>query len=120
MILPAGRIKATTAQWPKNIPLLPGATDLNVMIFPKRNATYASCFMPNATRPQLVHEMSQRLLAQGWQAASDEIANPFKASGEVFLRENPLELMLLGISKTTEKGTTLNIYTRPIESRKVR
>lgn len=120
MILPANRVKATASQWPKNIPLLPGATDLNVMFFPKRNTTYVSCFIPKATRPQLVHEMSQRLLSQGWQAASDEIADPFRASGEVFLRENPLELLLLGISKTTDKGTMLNIYTRPVENRKVR
>ncbi|MBR2428239.1 MAG: hypothetical protein IKB16_16005 [Lentisphaeria bacterium] len=120
MLLPAGRSKATAAQWPKNIPLLPGAKDLNVMVFPKRNATYASCFIPNATRPQLVHEMSKRLLSQGWQAASEEIANPFKASGEVFLREKPLELMLLGISKTSQDGTMLSIYTRPVENRNSR
>jgi hypothetical protein len=63
--------------------------------------------------------MSQRLLSQGWQAASDEIANPFKASGEVFLREKPLELLLLGISKTAPEGTTLTIYTRPLETKKV-
>ena len=108
------------AHWPKNIPLLPGAKDLSVMVFPKRNAIYASCFVPNTTRPQLVHEMSKRLLSNGWQAASDEIANPFKASGEVFLRENPLELLLLGISKTAPEGTTLTVYTRPLETKKVR
>lgn len=119
MEIPAKRAKATAAHWPKNIPLLPGARDLNVMIFPKRNATYASCFIPGTTRPQLVHEMSQQLLSQGWKAASDEIANPFRASGEVFLRENPLELLLLGISKSTQEGTTLNIYTRPLETKKV-
>ena len=120
MEIPAKRIHATSAHWPKNIPLLPGAKDLSVMVFPKRNATYASCFIPNTTRPQLVHEMSKRLLSQGWQAASDEIANPFKASGEVFLRENPLELLLLGISKTAPEGTTLTVYTRPLETKKVR
>ena len=63
----------------------------------------------------MIHEMSLRLNAAGWKPASEEIANPFRASGEVFYREKPLEILLLGVSASDAKGTAITVYTRPVD-----
>ncbi len=115
MDIPANRKQSPQKAWPDHIPLLPGATDLSVMEFPDRRSVYASCFLPGTTRPQMIHEMSLRLNAAGWKPASEEIANPFRASGEVFYREKPLEILLLGVSASDAKGTAITVYTRPVD-----
>ncbi len=117
MKLPAGRKTAPASAWPKGIPILPGAEAGNVISFPSRGADFASFTIKGVTRPQAVNEMTVRLQAEGWLPASDEIADPFRASGEVFYRESPLSILLLGVSAETEDGLMVTVYTRPVEKK---
>ena len=104
--------------WPRGIPILPGAKAGNVISFPSRGADFASFTAKGVTRPQVLDEMARRLQAGGWLPASEEIANPFRASGEVFYRESPLSILLLGVSAETRDGVLVTVYTRPVEKKK--
>lgn len=114
MDLPPRTGTAAQADWPKTIPLPAGAERLFVIHFPERKADFASCFMPGQTRPQVLADMASRLQAQGWNAASGEIADPFRSSGEVFFKEKPMEILLLGAAEK-EQGVMMTVYTRPLE-----
>ena len=114
MDLPPRARNAQTADWPKTIPLPAGAEHLFVIHFPERKSDFASCFLPGQTRPQVLSGMASRLQAQGWNAASGEIADPFKASGEVFFKEKPMEILLLGAAPK-DQGVMMTVYTRPLE-----
>lgn len=114
MDLPPHVRNAQPGDWPKNIPLPSGAERLFVIHFPERKADFASCFLPGQTRPQVLSDISSRLQAQGWNAASGEIADPFKATGEVFFKEKPMEILLLGAA-AKEQGVMMTVYTRPLE-----
>lgn len=118
MKLPADRKTAPASAWPKGIPLLPGAEAGNVIRFPERGADFASFTIKGVTRPQIMDEMARRLQSEGWLPASEEIADPFRASGEVFYRESPLSVLLLGVSSETSQGVMVTVYTRPVEKKK--
>lgn len=114
MELPPRAATATHADWPKTIPLPQGAGRLFTIRFPERKADFASCFLPGQTRPQVLADMTSRLQAQGWNAATGEIADPFKSTGEVFFREKPMEILLLGAA-AKDQGVMMTVYTRPLE-----
>lgn len=118
MKVPADLKATPESAWPRGIPILPGAKAGNVICFPSRGADFVSFTARGVTRAQTVHEMTQRLLAEGWLPASEEIANPFRASGEVFYRESPLSILLLGVSSETRDGVLVTVYTRPVEKKK--
>lgn len=118
IVLPSGLKEAPESAWPKIIPLPPGAVARSVMSFPVRQADFVSFQLPNMTQAQALHEMGQRLKSAGWQPASEEIADPFRASGEVFFREKPLRILLLGAMRSSGQGTVLTVYTRPVEKAK--
>lgn len=116
--VPPGLKNTPESAWPKGIPILPGAKAGNVISFPSRGADFASFTAKGVTRPQALDEMARRLQAEGWLPASEEIANPFRASGEVFYRESPLSILLLGVSAETRDGILVTVYTRPVEKKK--
>ena len=118
MKVPANLKTAPESAWPRGIPILPGAEAGNVIRFPARGADFASFTAKGVTRAQAVNEMAQRLQGEGWLPASEEIANPFRASGEVFYRESPLSILLLGVSAETRDGILVTVYTRPVEKKK--
>lgn len=116
--VPADRKNAPGSAWPRGIPILPGAEAGNVISFPSRGADFVSFTAKGVTRAQTLNEMAQRLQSEGWLPASEEIANPFRASGEVFYRESPLSILLLGVSAETQNGVLVTVYTRPVEKKK--
>lgn len=116
--VPANMKTSPESAWPRGIPILPGAKAGNVISFPARKADFVSFTAKGVTRPQTLDEMARRLQTEGWLPASDEIANPFRASGEVFYRESPLSILLLGVSAETRDGVLVTVYTRPVEKKK--
>ena len=116
--VPADRKTSPGSAWPRGIPILPGAEAGSVISFPSRGADFVSFTAKGVTRAQTLNEMARRLQAEGWLPASDEIANPFRASGEVFYRESPLSILLLGVSAETRDGVLVTVYTRPVEKQK--
>ena len=118
MNVPANLKAKPESAWPRGIPILPGAKAGNVISFPSRKADFVSFTAMGVTRAQAVNEMAQRLQTEGWLPASEEIANPFRASGEVFYRESPLSVLLLGVSAETPDGVLVTVYARPVEKTK--
>lgn len=113
MLIPAGRKTMKAADWPSELPLVAGAEELTCMRFPARNALYGGFLVRKAVVPQVLSDMSDRIAAKGWNPVSREADNVFKGSGEVFMKENPSSIMILGIARDSSgKGVRVSIYTR--------
>ena len=98
--------------WPREFPLLPGASPVTVMYFPKRNAVYGMFRSPMNTRTALPQLISQ-LKSRGWQPVSNENALG-TGTGEIFLNESKKELLIIGFSNQKDgSGCTGTIYKKP-------
>lgn len=100
--------------WPENLPLPPGATPMLTMKFPKRNSDYGMFSSPY-NKDQVINDIMKSLNAAGWKSAGKESSsNPELSTGDVFIRDNPLEIMILGVTGTngTCRGT---MYARPLK-----
>ena len=110
MVLPEKQSLAK--DWPGEFPLLPGATPVTVMHFPKRSAIYGMFRSPGNVRtvlPQMVAQLSSR----GWQAVSNENMMG-TGSGEVFLNEAKKEILIIGFSNAADgSGCIGTLYKKP-------
>ena len=110
MILPAK--PPAIKDWPREFPLLPGAKPVNVMYFPKRNATYGTFHCPMNVRSALPQMLSQ-LRSRGWHAISNENAQG-TGTGEIFLNESKKEILIIGFSNSKDgSGCMGTLYKKP-------
>lgn len=115
--MPATRPVITEKDWPKELPLVEGASNFSVMRFAERDAVYGSYTIDGATETQLFQETAQRLERAGWKPLAGESANLFSGTGEVYMSEKPLKMMILGVNTVSgdSPGARVSFYTRPIK-----
>lgn len=117
MILPPGKNTFTEKDWPDEVPLLHGAEDLTCMRFPARGAVYGAYSMKEKMLPQVLGEVTDQLASMGWEKISREADDVFVGTGEVFLKDNGTQLMILGLlNEAGGRGVRVSMYTRPISS----
>ena len=110
MVLPEKQ--SVAKDWPREFPLLPGATPVTVMYFPKRSAVYGMFRSPGNVRTVLPQMIAQ-LGSKGWQAVSNENMMG-TGTGEVFLNEAKKEILILGFSNTSDgSGCIGTLYKKP-------
>lgn len=115
MSLPQNRLKMAKNLWPESLPLLNNATELNCMQFPARNALYGSYDMVNMNISQALSTLSATVAAGGWAPVSGESKMLHGGSGEVFYKENPSRVLILGLQELPGgKGTRVSLYTRQL------
>lgn len=117
MILPPGKNTFTEKDWPDEVPLLHGAEDLTCMRFPARGAVYGAYSMKGKMMPQILGEVTDQLVSMGWEKISREADDVFAGTGEVFLKDNATQLMILGlVPHNGGQDVRVSMYTRPISS----
>lgn len=86
------------------------------MSFPVRKAVYGAYRVPNSTNAQVLSDLAERLKANGWSPVSRESDNVFTGSGEVFLKENPSSILILGtVQEKDRNGVRVSMYSRPLK-----
>lgn len=99
-------------QWPQSLPLPPSSTPLTVMQFPNRNSSYG-LYSSELSPDQALSEMRKSLVAGGWRPAGGD-GGSNESGGDVYMRERPFEIAIVG-ANADEKGVTRgSIYTRAI------
>ncbi len=115
IVLPKDRHKCGVEDWPADLPFIMDATELVCMKFPARDAVYGSFTVQGAQVQQVMNDLSARIMANGWSAVSQEVENLFEGSGEVFLKEDPQAVFILGIAPMPgNSGVKVSMYTRKL------
>ncbi len=109
MDLPAEKLKPSN--WPADFPLPPGAKPIAVMEFPNRNAVYGA-FSSDFGVEQTLPILASALKNAGWNSVTKEHQDSLRGSGEVFLKQDPPSLLILGFSPTKNGGCIGTIYQR--------
>ena len=96
----------TSVPWPSELPLPPGAVPVTVMKFPARKSVYGTFKSPydkQAVLPDLV----KALQTDGWESTGEAASSA--ASGDIFLKNDGSEMMIIGIMQgeeaTSSRGT---------------
>lgn len=115
MSLPENRLNMAKKQWPQEFPLLNNATNLNCMQFPARNALYGSYDVTTMNKNQALSTVSATIALAGWVPVSGESRMQHEGSGEVFYKEKPSRVLILGLQEIPGgKGTRISLYTRQL------
>lgn len=113
MDVPEKMPEAPLSLWPSELPLPPGAKELQVMQFPKRNATFGA-FTSIYTKEQVLADMTALLRAAKWTPMSKESENVFQGTGNLFMKQSPMSILLLGTLPIEKNETRVNLYLRPV------
>ena len=115
MLLPATSAKGGTVAWPSDFPLPGGARPLTVMEFPKRGSVYGAFSSPFASA-QTLSDMAKSLQNAGWKSIGKESSASPLASGDVFLRDKPSAILIIGVSASPDSATSNGtIYLRRLK-----
>ena len=109
MDLPASDLKPK--DWPSEFPLPPGAKPQMTMRFPKREAVYGA-FSSDFDVPQTLSSLGASLTAMGWKSVSGEHFDPSSGNGEIFMKENPSSLLIIGLTPRKDGGCFGTLYQR--------
>ena len=109
MDLPAEKLKPS--HWPADFPLPPGSRPVTVMEFPKRNAVYGA-FTSDFGIAQTLPNVASSLKNSGWNSVTNEHRDPSSGTGEVFMKQPPPSLMIIGFTPTKNGGCLGTIYKR--------
>ena len=109
MDLPPSGMKP--ADWPADFPLPAGATPVMTMRFPKRNAVYGA-FSSKFDIPQTLPGLAASLKSMGWSSVSGEHLDPMNGTGEVFLKNDPPSLLIIGLTPRKDGGCFGSLYQR--------
>ena len=90
--------------WPAELPLPPAATPVTVMRFPARKSVYGTFRSPYQEK-QVLSDVTRALRADGWESAAGE-TDSATASGDVFLRKDGSEMMILGTLPGSKSAST--------------
>jgi len=111
MELPAGPMKP--ADWPQEFPLPAGARPITTMHFPKRNAVYGA-FSSDYDVSQTLPDVVASLKANGWQSVTAEHRDVFSGTGEVFLKNSPSSILVIGFTPKKKGGCVGTLYQRKL------
>lgn len=115
MSLPQNRLKMARNLWPQELPLLSNAENLNCMQFPARDALYGSYDVADKSVSQVLSTISANAAAAGWAPVSGETKQLYEGAGEVFHKEDPSRVLILGLQELPGgKGTRITLYTRKL------
>lgn len=109
MDLPASDLKPK--DWPSEFPLPPGAKPRMTMRFPKREAVYGA-FSSDFDVPQTLSSLGASLTAMGWKSVSGEHFDPSSGNGEIFMKENPSSLLIIGLTPRKDGRCFGTLYQR--------
>lgn len=109
MDLPPADMKPS--DWPAEFPLPAGATPVMTMRFPKRDAVYGA-FSSEFDIQQTLPGLAASLKSMGWNSVSGEHLNPADGTGEVFLKNDPPSLLIIGLTPQKERGCFGSLYQR--------
>lgn len=101
--------------WPSTFPRLAGASDCQLMSFPKRSSLFATFTVKNAEIPHVLDQLVARLKADGWEPATSEYSSIFEGTGEVFMKEEPSSLLLVGTVHDSSGDVQVSFYHRTMK-----
>ena len=117
LTLPRGFRKDGSGVWDSGLPLPPGGMPQTLMRFPKRNSVYGIFTSPYPAQ-QTLADLARGLEQQGWKNMGRETTSTIHASGEVFLRENSHEIMIVSVQNTPDgKGCSASLYFRKLSGK---
>ena len=107
----------TKIPWPAELPLPPGASPVTVMRFPARNSVYGTFRSPYSDK-QVLADLVKALRADGWESTGETKSS--SASGDVFLRKDGSEMMILGTvmrgeEPSSSRGSRGTLYFRRLK-----
>lgn len=109
MDLPAEKLKPSN--WPADFPLPPGAKPIATMEFPQRSAVYGA-FSSDFGISQTLPDVASALKASGWSSVTSEHKETLNGTGEVFIKQNPPSMIIIGFSPAKNGGCIGTIYKR--------
>lgn len=101
--------------WPSIFPKIGGASDFQLMTFSKRSSDFATFTVKNSEIPPVLEQLVIRLKADGWVASSAEHSEIFEGTGEVFVKEDPARLLLVGVVRDAQGHAQVSFYHRNIK-----
>ena len=93
----------TSVPWPSELPLPPGATPVTVMKFPARKSVYGT-FKSPYDKQSVLSDLLKALRSDGWKSAGEAASSA--ASGDIFLRNDGSEMMVIGTMQDDKTGTS--------------
>ncbi len=103
----------TKIPWPTELPLPPGASPVTVMRFPARKSIYGTFRSPYSDK-QVLSDLVKALRADGWESTGE--TNSATGTGDVFLRKDGTEMMILGtLSGKDSKSSRGTLYFRRLK-----
>ena len=101
--------------WPAEFPVASGATSFQLMTFPNRGSHFGTYEIPNSEIAPLMDDLTAKIKSAGWGPATMEHADLFAGAGEVFMKKDPDELLLLGIVRDAAGSAQVSFYTRKLK-----
>ncbi|MDD5697074.1 MAG: hypothetical protein PHH77_00505 [Victivallaceae bacterium] len=83
--------------WPDELTITSDGVPLRYLYFPKRDSWYGR-FKTAAAPAQALAEVNRSLRAQGWTPMTGEASSGYRGQGEIFLKKQPLAIMLVNFS----------------------
>ena len=100
--------------WPAEFPVAPGAKSFQLMKFPNRGSLFGTYEIADSEIAPVMDDLAAKIRSAGWAPASIEHADLFAGAGEVFMKKDPDELLLLGIVRDAAGAAQVSFYTRKL------
>lgn len=119
MELPKDRAKTCPDRlWPKDFPLLPNASNRNLIEFPLRNAAFATYSLDGQDPARASEEIAAALRRDGWVPSGSNVGNPSGAgAGEVFLKSSPDSILVFGTARNPRSDAVDVSFYRRIDKK---
>ncbi len=101
--------------WPAEFPVAPGAASFQLMSFPNRGSHFGTYVIAGSEIAPVMDELTAKIRSAGWAPATMEHADLFAGTGEVFMKKDPDELLLLGIVRDAAGDAQVSFYTRKLK-----
>ena len=101
--------------WPAEFPVIAGASSFQLMNFPNRGSLFGTYEIANSEIAPVMDDLTAKIRSAGWAPATMEHADLFAGAGEVFMKKDPDELLLLGIVRDASGAAQVSFYTRKLK-----
>ena len=101
--------------WPAEFPVAAGAASFQLMTFPNRGSHFGTYEIAGSEIAPVMDELTAKIRNAGWAPATMEHADLFAGTGEVFMKKDPDELLLLGIVRDAAGSAQVSFYTRKLK-----
>ena len=85
------------------------------MSFPNRGSHFGTYVIAGSEIAPVMDELTAKIRSAGWAPATMEHADLFAGTGEVFMKKDPDELLLLGIVRDAAGDAQVSFYTRKLK-----